>query len=1057
MKKTVSVALTLILTVVLFSGIPAGAESYSQAVSIWPMDADKGVWYTEKYSTSNYIYDTLESDSIKHLNIDISNQVWRASASAFSQRSNIYSDFIFVNGGAVVDLSSDSWLYYDFTMQNAQWSLSLTLGIDGNNSYDISVPLQRAVCEAAGITSVTSIEQYGVSGVFQGKINLNDAIANSGKNNFGDIDLVGQRVHIISGVLSYAPISDKDVMEIRSISVGRGDFSFTDAASELEPVPSAYIAENVRQELSDSGSEGIDLLSDNYTWKVSTSATETGNAGSWSSFLNIDFSDGGLKLTPTGKSALLKAYTSDGTIGWPKAAARFDEVQIFTHGSYLVYDFTAQANWDILLHFNGNRYAVGLADILCSIDTSNNIQSIEKQSGTRGIGIPGAYSGVIDLEQVINFYMSHFGYALASFGYYSLSGITFIYENTVSADTSFYNNFRSLKIVRNENSSLLDSIGETTELTTGVYRPEREVDTKQAELKELYQIYSSLPEEKYTSESFQALSSALLKVKDGMNGISLDQNGEWLFCIPGKAEFCTQDYFRQTFPLYADPVLYTYDTQVNGRNCTRLKYNQEAIGIYSKSTNWGQIMTEYKLLEPVTVDFKKDVFNLDILFKDDTHPLETGNVWLVFENLGMFDLNIPHVRCMDINGGGEYVRFKFSTYMDRLPEEDTEYLKSNGYSDRLIGIVYQNSSVYGGNEESNPNPVIEVYGATLSKPEQFDTLKETLLSAVSDLKTDEEWAKQELFSLYDTYADTDLRDYTAESAAAFKTVADKVKSAREGLRVKTEILTEASRWKLAGSMAEDELLVFRTAEDFKARYPDYADNMPFDIIPNSAGAAIDFNENTIGFYKGDAPYWGIPMVKYDISDSPQTLDFNTDAFSVDISWAVEGMNLCLKGSVALFFEGIGSWIELSDISGDSIAGDYRATVELSDYYASLSADSTKKAYLDEHSGKDRLTGIVFRFGDIFHSNQRGLIIYANSFARLAKPDYVLLLNEFTEAADRLAESPYGDVNGDGKTDSADLAALRKVLLGIDYFERADVNRNGRVDIIDLISLKKSLS
>ena len=53
----------------------------------------------------------------------------------------------------------------------------------------------------------------------------------------------------------------------------------------------------------------------------------------------------------------------------------------------------------------------------------------------------------------------------------------------------------------------------------------------------------------------------------------------------------------------------------------------------------------------------------------------------------------------------------------------------------------------------------------------------------------------------------------------------------------------------------------------------------------------------------------------------------------------------------------------------------------------------------------------------------------------------------------------GDVNGDGKVNTLDLAELRKVLLGASETAEAgaDANADGAVDLLDLIRIKKILS
>ena len=57
----------------------------------------------------------------------------------------------------------------------------------------------------------------------------------------------------------------------------------------------------------------------------------------------------------------------------------------------------------------------------------------------------------------------------------------------------------------------------------------------------------------------------------------------------------------------------------------------------------------------------------------------------------------------------------------------------------------------------------------------------------------------------------------------------------------------------------------------------------------------------------------------------------------------------------------------------------------------------------------------------------------------------------------LVDGKLGDINSDGKTDSTDLAFMRKYLMGIENdidLNVADFDNNNRVDILDLIKLKK---
>ena len=57
----------------------------------------------------------------------------------------------------------------------------------------------------------------------------------------------------------------------------------------------------------------------------------------------------------------------------------------------------------------------------------------------------------------------------------------------------------------------------------------------------------------------------------------------------------------------------------------------------------------------------------------------------------------------------------------------------------------------------------------------------------------------------------------------------------------------------------------------------------------------------------------------------------------------------------------------------------------------------------------------------------------------------------------LVDGMLGDINSDGKTDSTDLAFMRKYLMGIENdidLNVADFDNNNRVDILDLIKLKK---
>lgn len=101
-------------------------------------------------------------------------------------------------------------------------------------------------------------------------------------------------------------------------------------------------------------------------------------------------------------------------------------------------------------------------------------------------------------------------------------------------------------------------------------------------------------------------------------------------------------------------------------------------------------------------------------------------------------------------------------------------------------------------------------------------------------------------------------------------------------------------------------------------------------------------------------------------------------------------------------------------------------------------------------------------GCIWWDNGTQYKIYNRHTLKVSQPE---LLNAMLEAAGTGNTNPQtpqkevsGDVNGDGKLDSADSDLLRDYLVGltVNISEKADINKDGEIDILDLVEMKKAI-
>ena len=105
----------------------------------------------------------------------------------------------------------------------------------------------------------------------------------------------------------------------------------------------------------------------------------------------------------------------------------------------------------------------------------NSLDFTHRPNGTRGYGAPGKYKGILDLDQVLYHYLVATGFQPVTAKYSYLTNITFIYENCNDDNTSLKNTFRELKIVREGSDIDTSIVQNTTDLTTGVYKPDNYV------------------------------------------------------------------------------------------------------------------------------------------------------------------------------------------------------------------------------------------------------------------------------------------------------------------------------------------------------------------------------------------------------------------------------------------------------------------------------------------------------------------------------------------------------------------------------------------------------
>lgn len=475
-KKIINIVLSAMLMFTV-CGLPCMAapssNSYSEAVAIWPMDDSIGYWYTDQYSYDGYsVKNRLDTDSIKLLSSEIKNNVWRASLSPFAPGKTADAAFNFTNGGEIIDLNKDNYLYYDFTMQDVMWKLTIRIGVDGQYAWDVDIPLQKLICEEEGTAYLIDNSQYGVRGVYQGRIDLNEAIRESGNNEIYGIDYTNQKIHLISGSLSYFMCYSQDVMEIRYIGIGHGNKAYNTPTEQLTRIESSYEAKDVSVtgEFVE-GDELVNLIDPSFDWLTNISMTEQGAVGAQTGYLSLDTSEGAFAIQATGQSVTDKAYIRGAVVGWPQLTCTpVGGDTIFADNIYLVYDFVAETGWDVLLTFN-DWYKISLADVMKGITAENTLEGLTTVNGTRGYGSPGTYSGVLNLEEVLNYYIGNLGVKVCINRQARLSGITFIYENSEDNDTSLKNTYNMLKIVKKAPAETLDAIGDSETLTTGVYKP----------------------------------------------------------------------------------------------------------------------------------------------------------------------------------------------------------------------------------------------------------------------------------------------------------------------------------------------------------------------------------------------------------------------------------------------------------------------------------------------------------------------------------------------------------------------------------------------------------
>lgn len=473
-KRTISLMLAaLLLTAATVFPVSAAGGSYSEAMRIWPINSNLGYWYTNEYSyDSTAQYNLLDTKSEKYLDYTLKNGVWTASISNFAPGKIARSNFVFVNGGCVVDLRKDPYLYYDFTMQDVMWKLTIRVGIENGYTWDVDIPLQKIICKQEEKANLIDNTQYGVRGVYQGRINLNEAIEQSGNNNFYDNDLKNKRIRIVSGYLEYFQCYQKDVMQLRYIGVGHGERDFAAQTEELEMIHDDYKASDVAVKGQfKEGREVFDCLDKTLDWKTNISDKEMGAVGSDTAYLDMNTEDG-FVIKATGQSVKDKTYIKGAIIGWPQITASIPApTTFFVDNTYLVYDIKAETGWDIFLNFN-THFRVSLLGVINSITSSNTIENLSAANGTRGFGLPGHYKGVLDLEEILNYYTINLNQRVVSCKQTAITSITFIFENSNNTKTSYKNTVKSLKVVRGAQEDNLDTISDVEVRTEGVYKPE---------------------------------------------------------------------------------------------------------------------------------------------------------------------------------------------------------------------------------------------------------------------------------------------------------------------------------------------------------------------------------------------------------------------------------------------------------------------------------------------------------------------------------------------------------------------------------------------------------
>lgn len=546
--------------------------------------------------------------------------------------------------------------------------------------------------------------------------------------------------------------------------------------------------------------------------------------------------------------------------------------------------------------------------------------------------------------------------------------------------------------------------------------------TPKEELSALYEKWKDTPSDIYTAESFAALQNSLQSASLALNGsCSLTEGGSWYYHRPKSLSFIPSDRFESEYGKLPWDI---EQKNSSGDSYTQLTLINDAYGFYrgngwgtGNTACWPMIFAEYDFASPIEIDFSEDTLDLIIRFYDATHLYETGRVMLNFEGVANYSVEIANFG-VAIGGGKNTIKVDLKS-APLSNDNFKAYLESHGNKAKLVSVSYCNTSVvsyaYKGTD-SNPNPAIDLYGFNLTVPVTDDDVNsalESLKNSVSNLVVDTSAIDlKELTKLYNEYADITQGDYTATSYRKLQTALKTVRPVIEnkGISYSKKPMISDGEWQFAGKNSTGELLRFRSQAAFSEYYSDFveANGMPFDITEKKDGADIVFNRNTLGFYHSntEAAYWGQPIIKYDLSQSPVELDFKNGSIAVDVNFIITDFPAQqLPASISLFFKNIGEWIELQDVSGSQIAGHYSATIDLRGYYEKLDGDSAAKTYLDSHDGKDKLIGIAFRFSNIMWSNNN-FKIEINEFAvanKLGPTDALALLKKAVDGLEKQSE------------------------------------------------------